>query len=166
MGDALRLRNRAIHALEEANNERDEEFRRRLLDFRGGRRWFFRSRSNCRVERLRPWRRARLYRSIRPGEIQCVLVHSSERVLPEMEPGLAEYAQWLLVKRGVTLKLKARIAAASADAAVAEVLRENEKYPDFSVGFGKNGHFFSDGTHQILAMIIRQFVQTGARGDT
>src|SRR2546426_819829 len=33
LGDALRLRNRAIHAMEEAANEADEEFRRRLLTF-------------------------------------------------------------------------------------------------------------------------------------
>jgi len=117
LGDALRLRNRAIHALEEANNERDEEFRRRLLTFVVGGGGF----SGVEViAELNDFVRgvARLYRNIRPEEIQCVLVHSGERVLPEMEPGLAEYAQRLLVKRGVTLKLKARIAAASADAAV------------------------------------------------
>ncbi len=116
LGDALRLRNRALHALEEAAVERDEDFRRRLLTFvvAGG------GFSGVEViaelnDLLRS--AARHFRTIRPEEIRCVLVHSGERILPEITPGLAEYAQRLLAKRGVTLKLKTRVAAATAESA-------------------------------------------------
>src|SRR5204862_54731 len=85
LGDALRLRNRAIEALEEAANETDPEFRRRLLTFVVGGGGF----SGVEViAELNDFLRgtARHFRSIRKDEIQCVLVHSGERILPEMTP--------------------------------------------------------------------------------
>ncbi len=117
LGDALRLRNQVLHALEEADNETDAEFRQHLLTFvvAGG------GFSGVEVmAELNDFVRgaARHFRSLRPEEMRCVLVHSGERILPEITPGLAEYAQKLLAKRGVTLKLKARVAAATADSAV------------------------------------------------
>ena len=117
LGDALRLRNQVIAALEEAANEPDEDFRRRLLTFVVGGGGF----SGVEVvAELNDFLRlaTRDFPSIRPEEIQCVLVHSGDRILPEMAPKLAEYAQRLLVGRGVTLKLKARVKAATADSVV------------------------------------------------
>jgi len=117
LGDALRLRNRVLHALEEAAHEQDADFRRRLLTFvvAGG------GFSGVEViaelnDFLR--RAARHFRTIRPEEIRCVLVHSGERILPEITPRLAAYAQKLLERRGVILKLKARVSAATADSAI------------------------------------------------
>ncbi len=117
LGDALRLRNQVLHALEEADNETDAVFRQHLLTFvvAGG------GFSGVEVvAELNDFVRgaARHFRSLRPDEMRCVLVHSGDRILPEITPGLAEYAQKLLAKRGVTLKLKARVAAATADSAV------------------------------------------------
>ena len=117
LGDALRLRNRALQALEEADNETNAEFRKRLLTFVVGGGGF--SGVEC-VAELNDFLRsaARSYQSIGQDDIRCVLVHSGQLILPEMAPSLAEYAQRLLQKRGVEIKLKARVAAATADSVV------------------------------------------------
>ncbi len=117
LGDALRLRNRVLEALGEADNEADLEFRRLLLTFvvAGG--------GFSGVEVLAELndfarRATRDFKTLRPEEIRCVLVHSRDRILPEITPKLAAYAEKLLRKRGVELKLNARIRAATADAAI------------------------------------------------
>jgi NADH dehydrogenase len=117
LGDALILRNRALQALEEAENEPDSQFRRALLTFVVGGGGF----SGVEVvaelnDFLR--RAARTYRAIRPEEIRCVLVHSGDRILPEITPDLAAYAHRILVNRGVEILLKDRVAAARTDAVV------------------------------------------------
>ena len=117
LGDALRLRNRAIEALEEAANETDLDFRQRLLTFVVGGGGF----SGVEViAELNDFLRGAVghFNTIQKEEIRCVLVHSGERILPEMKPALAEYAQKLLRRRGVVLKLNARVKAATADAVV------------------------------------------------
>jgi NADH dehydrogenase len=117
LGDALRLRNRVLEALEEATNESDALFRRRLLTFvvAGG------GFSGVEVmAELNDFlvRAARHFGNIRRDEIRCVLVHSGEQILPEMSPPLAQYAQQLLLGRGVEMKLKSRVVSATADSAV------------------------------------------------
>ncbi len=114
LGDALRLRNHVLQVLEEADNETDPEFRSRLLTFvvAGG------GFSGVEViaelnDFLR--RATRHYRRVPPAEIRCVLVHSGDRILPELAPSLAEYAQKLISRRGVSLKLRSRVMAATAD---------------------------------------------------
>ncbi len=117
LGDALRLRNRAIQVLEEAANETDAEFRRRLLTFVVGGGGF----SGVEViAELNDFLRgaARNFSGLRAEEIRCVLVHSGDRILPEMDPALAAYAQDLLARRGVVMKLKARVKAATQDSVV------------------------------------------------
>lgn len=113
LGDALLLRNRAIEALEEAANETDADFRRRLLTFVVGGGGF----SGVEViAELNDFLRsvAGDY-GVKREEIRCLLVHSGERILPEITPGLAEYAQKILTRRGVRLKLKDRVVSATAD---------------------------------------------------
>ena len=118
LGDAVRLRNHAIHALEEAAIEEDDpELRRALLTFvvAGG------GFSGVEVvAELNDFVRgvARTYRSIDPSEIRVVLLHSGDRILPEMGEGLALYAQKLLAKRGVDIHLGTRLAAATREEAV------------------------------------------------
>jgi NADH:quinone reductase (non-electrogenic) len=114
LGDAVRLRNRALQVLEEADNETDAGFRRRLLTFvvAGG------GFSGVEVvAELNDFvrRAARSFQTIRPGEIRCILLHSRDRILPEITPRLADYAQALLQKRKVELKLNARLQSATAD---------------------------------------------------
>jgi NADH dehydrogenase len=125
LGDALRVRNRAISAMEEADIETDAQFRRRLLTFviSGG------GFSGVEVvAELNDFLRAiaRHYPSIAPDEIRCILVHSGERILPEVSPRLAEYAQRVLERRGVTVRLKERVSAATADSVV---LKSGEAIP-------------------------------------
>ncbi len=117
LGDALRLRNSALQLLEEADIESDPEIRAKLLTFvvAGG------GFSGVEViaelnDFLR--RAARSFHKIRREDIRCILVHSGSRILPEITPELAEYAQRILVSRGVVLKLNARLAAATPETAV------------------------------------------------
>jgi NADH dehydrogenase len=118
LGDALQLRNHLIRTLEEAAIERhDAPLRKRLLTFvvaGGG----FSGVEVC--AELNDFVRevARSYRGIDPGEIRVVLVHSQDRILPEMNEKLARFAERILQKRGVELRLRARLAAATGDAAI------------------------------------------------
>ena len=61
---------------------------------------------------------ARSYQSIRPEEMRCVLVHSGDRILPEMTERLALFAEKLLRKRGVEIVLKDRLQAATSEKAM------------------------------------------------
>jgi len=114
LGDALVLRNRVLEALEEAATEPDPEFRRRLLTFVIGGGGFSGveviAELNDFLHTVAP-----AY-GLNKGEIRCILVHSGDRILPEITPGLAEYAQKILTRRGVVIKLKDRIVSATADA--------------------------------------------------
>jgi NADH dehydrogenase len=118
LSDAVRLRNHAIHVLEEAAIEQDDpELRRQLLTFvvAGG------GFSGVEVvAELNDFVRgvAKTYRTIDPKDIRVVLLHSGDRILPEMGESLALYAQELLMKRGVEIRLGTRLAAATASSAV------------------------------------------------
>ncbi len=116
--DALTLRNHVIRALEEAAIERhDAVLRKRLLTFvvaGGG----FSGVEVC--AELNDFVRevVRSYRGIDPREVRVVLVHSQERILPEMKEKLALFAQTILRERGVELLLSARLKAATGEAAI------------------------------------------------
>lgn len=118
LGDALTLRNHVIRALEEASIERhDMELRRQLLTFvvAGG------GFSGVEVvAELNDFVRnvARSYRRIDPAEISVILLHAQDRILPEMEESLALFAQNILRKRGVELRLGTRLASATGKAAI------------------------------------------------
>ncbi|MBI3471875.1 MAG: FAD-dependent oxidoreductase [Candidatus Solibacter usitatus] len=117
LADAIILRNRVIHALEEADVETDPEFRRKLLTFVVGGGGF----SGVEVvAELNDFVRgvARHYPRLPREEIRTVLVHSGERILPEMDEGLALFAQTLLSKRGVEMRLKDRLVAATSEKAL------------------------------------------------
>ena len=117
LSDAVALRNRVIHTLEEADVETDGELRRKLLTFvvAGG------GFSGVEViAELNDFVRAvaRNYPRIPREEIRCVLVHSGDRILPEMVERLAVFAETLLTKRGVEIVLKDRLAAATSEKAI------------------------------------------------
>jgi NADH dehydrogenase len=120
LADAIYLRNHAIRALEEAAIEHDDPvLRRQLLTFvvAGG------GFSGVEVAaELNDFVRgvARSYRGIDPGELRVILVHSQDRILPEVSEKLALFAQKLLMKRGVELRLNTRLEAATGEEAVIE----------------------------------------------
>jgi NADH dehydrogenase len=119
LGDALALRNRLIQVLEEADIERDPEARRRLLTFVVAGGGFSGVEA---VAELNDFVRAvaRSFRNIRPEEIQVILLHAGSLILPELPKSLAEFAQRLLARRGVEIRLHVRLAGATADAALLE----------------------------------------------
>ncbi|MGH7819593.1 MAG: NAD(P)/FAD-dependent oxidoreductase, partial [Candidatus Binatia bacterium] len=118
LADALHLRNHVIRALEEAAIEEDEpELRRQLLTFvvAGG------GFSGVEVvAELNDFVRgvARSYRGIDPAEIRVILLHSQERILPEVSEKLALFAQRILRERGVELRLETRLEAATGEEAI------------------------------------------------
>ncbi|HKS39271.1 MAG TPA: FAD-dependent oxidoreductase [Blastocatellia bacterium] len=126
LADALYLRNHVIRALEEAAIETDDmELRRQLLTFvvAGG------GFSGVEViAELNDFVRevARTYRGIDPKELRVVLIHSQERILPEMSEKLALFAQDILKKRGVEIMLNARLEAATGEEAI---LKSGERIP-------------------------------------
>ena len=118
LNDALHLRNHVIRALEEAAIERHHErLRRQLLTFvvAGG------GFSGVEVvAELNDFVRgvAGSYPQIDPREIRVVLVHSQDRILPEVPEKLGRFAERILRERGVELLLNARLAAATGEEAV------------------------------------------------
>ncbi|HVR62401.1 MAG TPA: FAD-dependent oxidoreductase, partial [Polyangia bacterium] len=118
LADALDLRARVIHALEEADVEDDDPaLRRQLLTFvvAGG------GFSGVEVvAELNDFVRdvARLYRRIDPRDIRVVLVHGQNEILPEVSPKLRAFAAKILRRRGVELVLNQRLQAATAEAAI------------------------------------------------
>jgi NADH:quinone reductase (non-electrogenic) len=117
LADAVALRNHLIHALEEADVETDSERRKQLLTFvvAGG------GFSGVEVmAELNDFVHAvkRNYSRIGDAHVRCVLVHSGDRILPEMTENLAQFAKTILTKRGVEVLLNDRLVAATSEKAI------------------------------------------------
>ncbi len=107
--DAIRIRNHVIDMFERADRVPDAAMRRELLTFvvAGG--------GFAGVElagALNDFARGMLadYPNLRPEDLQIILVHAGERILPELSEPLAAYALKRMGERGVTFKLKTRLA--------------------------------------------------------
>jgi NADH dehydrogenase len=107
--DAIRIRNHVIDMFERADREADPETRRAMVTFviAGG--------GFAGVELaggLNDFARGMLvyYPHIPPEEVQIILVHSRETILPELSESLGKYALERMAERGVTFKLKVRVA--------------------------------------------------------
>ena len=117
LADAMALRNRVIHALEEADVEEDVELRRKLLTFVVGGGGF----SGVEViAELNNFVRGvkKHYIRLRNEPARAVLVHSRDRILPEMAGPLALFAQKILTRRGVEIILNDRLVAATSEKAI------------------------------------------------
>lgn len=106
--DAIRIRNHVIEMFERADRESNEGARRALLTFvvAGG--------GFAGVElagALNDFARGILadYPNLRPEEVRVILVHSHERILPELSELLGAYARRSMEGRGVEFRLGARL---------------------------------------------------------
>ncbi|MGA8304471.1 MAG: NAD(P)/FAD-dependent oxidoreductase [Candidatus Acidiferrales bacterium] len=106
--DAIRVRNRVIEMFERADAETNPELRQRLLTFviAGG--------GFAGVElagALNDFGRGILadYPNLRPENLNVILVHSREHILPELSASLGRYAQEKMADRGVIFRLNARL---------------------------------------------------------
>ena len=107
--DAIRIRNHFIDMFERADREPDQMARQEALTFvvAGG--------GFAGVElagALNDFGRGMLadYPSLRPEDLRVILVHSRDRILPELSENLAAYALERMKERGVVFKLNARLA--------------------------------------------------------
>ena len=107
--DAIRIRNHVIEMFERADRERNPQARKPLLTFviAGG--------GFAGVElagALNDFARGILadYPNLRAQDVRVVLVHSRDRILPELSESLGRYAQKRMEMRGVEFRLNTRLA--------------------------------------------------------
>jgi NADH dehydrogenase len=107
LGDAFHLRNHVLSRLEQADLEPDETVRRRLLTVVTVGAGFSGVETAAEVHDMiravLPFYPA----AARTGH-RMVLVHSRDRILNELDPGLAEFAQEVLKRRGVEILFNQR----------------------------------------------------------
>ena len=113
--DATRLRSQVLSSLELADTEADPEERRRLLSFVVAGGGFAGTETVAELLDFVHSAR-RYYPDLDRGEMRFALVHSGDRILPELSEELGEYASGKLEARGVEFILGKRVAGASADA--------------------------------------------------
>jgi NADH dehydrogenase len=115
IGDALAIRNRTLEMLEAAENTPDAEQRRKILTFvvAGG------GYSGVEIAaEINDFVRAaerECYPTIQPEDVRMILLHSGQRILPEISESLARFAHRILEERGVEIRLGARLSSATAD---------------------------------------------------
>ena len=108
LGDAIRVRNAVIAAFDAADAEPDPARRRAGLTFviAGG------GFSGAELAgALNDFARGMLadYPNLRADDLRVIVVHSRERILPELSESLAAYALERMRTRGVTFRLNARV---------------------------------------------------------
>src|SRR5215510_5341413 len=109
LGDAIRIRNHVIDLFERADNEPPSPARQAMLTFvvtGGG----FAGAELAGA--LNDFARGMLayYPNIASEEVRVILVHSRDRILPELSEELAAYALERMAARGVSFKLNVRVA--------------------------------------------------------
>ena len=106
--DAIRIRNRVIEMFERADGENDPAQRRALLTFviaGGG----FAGAELAGALNDYGYGILADYPKLRKEEFSVVLVHSRDRILPELSESLARYAQERMEARGVIFRLNTRL---------------------------------------------------------
>jgi NADH dehydrogenase len=106
--DAIRIRNHVIEMFERADREPDASLRKPILTFviAGG--------GFAGIElagALNDFARGILadYPGLHQEELRVIVVHSRERILPELSKSLAQYAQRRMEDRGVRFRLNTRL---------------------------------------------------------
>ena len=113
VAQALRLRAALVNRLEEANLVDDREIRQRLLTFVvvGGGYTGVETAGQV-LDFIREAHH--FYRRLHAVKPKVVLVHAGPHLLPEIGPQLGGYAQRLLAKRGVDVRLDTQVSAMTA----------------------------------------------------
>ena len=110
--DATRLRNHVIALLEHAAEEPNEKERARQLTFVVAGGGF--AGTEVIAELFDLVRSVlRYYPNIQTDEPRFVLIHSGDRILPELSPELGDYALRKLQQRGIEFQLHSRVAGAT-----------------------------------------------------
>ncbi len=111
LADAIRIRNHVIDAFDRADAEPETARRRALLTFVVAGGGFSGAEL---VGSLNDFARGMLadYPNLATDDLRIVLVHSRERILPELSASLANYALDRMRARGVIFHLNARVSAA------------------------------------------------------
>jgi NADH dehydrogenase len=106
--DAIRIRHHVIDMFERADSEADPEVRGPMLTFVVAGGGFAGAEL---AGALNDFTRGMLayYPNIPPDEVKVVLVHSRERILPELSEPLAGYALRQMAVRGILFKLNTRV---------------------------------------------------------
>ncbi|HSC56490.1 MAG TPA: FAD-dependent oxidoreductase, partial [Nitrospira sp.] len=108
LGDAFQLRNHILSRLEEAEITDDEEVRRKLLTFvtiGGGFSGVETAAAiNDLIKEVSPF-----YPRVQSTGSRSIIIQAGERILGELDPGLAWFAQRKLEARGVDVRLKMRV---------------------------------------------------------
>ncbi len=109
LSDAIRIRNHVIDAFERADREPDPETRQALLTFVVAGGGFAGAEM---AGGLNDFVRGMLafYPNVPPGELRIIVLHSRDRILPELSESLAAYALERMRERGVTFELETRVA--------------------------------------------------------
>src|SRR5829696_6601616 len=112
--DARRLRDHVLGRLEQADHEPNPAERRRWLTFVVAGGGFAGTEAVASLFDL-VHSTLRYFPNVRASEPRFVLVHSRERILPELGDRLAGYASGKLVARGIELRLGVTVTAADPD---------------------------------------------------
>jgi NADH dehydrogenase len=127
--DATRLRNHVISLLERADVENDPVERQRQLTFVVAGGGFAGTEIIAELYDL-SFNVLRYYPRVDPTELSFILIHSRERILPELSPGLAEYALHKLQARGIKFLLQTRVSGATASAVL---LQDGRSIPTYTI---------------------------------
>jgi NADH dehydrogenase len=111
LSDAIRIRSHVIDVFDRADSETNDARRRALLTFvvAGG------GFSGTELAgALNDFARGMLadYPNLAADDLRIVLVHSRDRILPELSASLADYALQRMRARGITFELNARLSSA------------------------------------------------------
>lgn len=114
LADAVYIRNHVIDMFERADRETDPALRKAMTTFviAGG------GFSGAELAGgLNDFARGMLayYPNVPREDVQVIVAHAGERILPELGDSLGDYALRRMTERGVTFKLKTRVADASYD---------------------------------------------------
>ncbi|MEW5989272.1 MAG: NAD(P)/FAD-dependent oxidoreductase [Chloroflexota bacterium] len=127
--DASLLRNHVIRLLERADVETESIERQRQLTFVVAGGGFAGTELIAELYDL-VYSVLHYYPRVSADELRFVLIHSRERILPELGPELADYALKKLQARGIEFILEARVAGATAEAVL---LKDGRQVPTYTL---------------------------------